>query len=475
MRISFLKFKLFLIVTLCITAGCASFHPEPVSPSHALSAFEARTLDDHGLKEFTEKNLQRKITPWPPPSWDLTMLTLAALYYHPDMDVARAKRGVAEAGVVTAGGRPNPAAGLSIQHHSEAPGGISPWTWGLTLDIPIETAGKRGYRIEQAKHLSEAARLNIATAAWQVRSRLRKSLLDLYSAKQMETLLKSKEAAQEQITKMLQQRLAAGEVSQPDVTQAHISLDQTRLSLHDAQKQGSQALARLAEALGLPASALDGADIVFDFADRFPTRLPLDDIRRQALLGRSDILSALAEYAASQAALQLEIAKQYPDIHLGPSYSWDQGDNKWSFGLSVTLPVFNRNQGPIAEAEARRKEAASSFIALQAQIIGDIAHSLAGYNSDLQKLETADSLLEAQERQQQSVQALFSRGGTDRLAIVSARLERISAELSRLDALMKVQQSLGLLEDAVQRPLDPLGSFSIAPDMNYQTKEEDKE
>ena len=43
----------------------------------------------------------------------------------------------------------------------------------LTSDLPLETAGKRGHRIEAAGHLSESARLNIATVAWQVRSTLR--------------------------------------------------------------------------------------------------------------------------------------------------------------------------------------------------------------------------------------------------------------------------------------------------------------
>ena len=58
----------------------------------------------------------------------------------------------------------------------------------------------------------------------------------------------------------------------------------------------------------------------------------------------------LAEYQASQSALQLEIARQYPDVQLGPGYEFDQGDNKWMLGLGVTLPVFNQNQGAIAAA-----------------------------------------------------------------------------------------------------------------------------
>ena len=71
---------------------------------------------------------------------------------------------------------------------------------------------------------------------------------------------------------------------------------------------------------------------------------------------------ALADYAASQSALQLEIAKQYPDLHLGPGYELDQTDNKWSLGISLDLPILNHNQGPVAEAhgEPRRRRRAFS-------------------------------------------------------------------------------------------------------------------
>ena len=54
-------------------------------------------------------------------------------------------------------------------------------------------------------------------------------------------------------------------------------------------------------------------------------------------MNRADVRGALAEYAASQSALQLEIANQYPDLHLGPGYGWNTGnagDNKWSLGVS---------------------------------------------------------------------------------------------------------------------------------------------
>jgi cobalt-zinc-cadmium efflux system outer membrane protein len=468
---SLMRMALILIAVFLIT-GCTKFHPQPISPTETASAFEHRTLDNIHLKEFLEKNLHHKITPWPPNSWDLTALTLTAFYYNPDLDVARAKSGVAEAAIITAGSRPNPSLGFIPQFNSSAESGVSPWILTFIFDIPIETAGKRGYRIAQATHLSTAAQLNIAAVAWQVRSRLRTSLLNLYGATEAETILKRELVVQEEMVSLLGQRLAYGEIPRPDLTQAQISLDQNRLSLFETQKQIAENRVRVAEALGLPVNALNGVSLSFNFLEHLPADLPPPDIQRQALLNRSDILSALSEYEAAEAVLQLEITKQYPNIHLGPGYELDQGQNKWALGFSITLPVFNRNEGPIAEAEARRKEASARFTSLQDRVIGEIDRAQAGYSKALQKLRRAEALLSAQEKQEQFTEREFHLGEADRLALLSAELELTSAHLSRLYALVEAQQSFGLLEDAIQRPLDSGGFSLTAPEISPRSKEE---
>ncbi|MBI4644974.1 MAG: TolC family protein [Deltaproteobacteria bacterium] len=251
-----------LTVTLALIAGCASFHSRPLSPTQTVAALESRRLDNVKLKEFIETNLNCKLTPWPPRSWDFSMLTLAALYYHPDLDVARAKWQVAEAGKITAGQRPNPSISMPPGFIAN-PGESNPWLYGASLDIPIETAGKRGYRLARAGHLAEAAYLDIATAAWQVRSRLRASLLDLYLARESAALLKRQLAVQEDLAQVLAARLAQGEIPRPELTQAQISLDQTRLLWQETRRQMAENRVRLAAALGLPVSALRQMEIPY--------------------------------------------------------------------------------------------------------------------------------------------------------------------------------------------------------------------
>ncbi len=129
----------------------------------------------------------------------------------------------------------------------------------------------------------------------------------------------------------------------------------------------------------------------------------------------------------------------------------------------ITLPLFNQNQGPIAEATARRKELAARVNALQAQAIDDTDRAVQNYRAALQNLQLADALLSAQQQQLQGLQRVFQAGELDRLALTLAQFEFYTNTLARQDALMQVQQHIGQLEDAIQRPLSATG-FPVIPD-----------
>ena len=80
--------SLFALFTLSL-AGCATFHPQPVSPEETAANFDARSLADEQLRAFLETN-GVPVKVWPIRSWDLDHLTLAAFYFNPDLAVARA-------------------------------------------------------------------------------------------------------------------------------------------------------------------------------------------------------------------------------------------------------------------------------------------------------------------------------------------------------------------------------------------------
>src|SRR5262249_13169363 len=150
----------------------------------------------------------------------------------------------------------------------------------------------------------------------------------------------------DQILERQEQQAKLGEIAPSESLTARITLEKARLDLSDARRQRVEARSHVAEALGISLRALNDVKLMDALSQTTDEvrELTSAEIRRAALTTRPDILSALAEYAASQSALQLEIAKQYPDVHLQPGYEFDQGDSKWSLGFTVDLPVLNQNQ-----------------------------------------------------------------------------------------------------------------------------------
>jgi len=282
-------------------------------------------------------------------------------------------------------------------------------------------------------------------------------------------LLQAQVQAQEQSMKLLRQRLAVGALASAELTPAQIALSKAQLDLGDAQSQRVAARSRLAESLGVTGTALDGVKLAFDFSQRPASELTSAEARGLALRERADIRGSLAEYAAAEDALRLQIAKQYPDVHLNPGYQFDQGENKWSLGISLELPLLNQNRGPIAEALAKRGEGAARFNELQAKVIGEIDRAVAGYGAGQRNLAMFGSLAEAQRAQQESVEQQFKAGVVEQVDLLAARIETGVASLAELEVQSKFQQAIGALEDALQRPLEVTPAVLESP---AETKKE---
>jgi len=448
---------LFLAICLTFVTGCVRYQARPLSAARTADDFASRSLADEGLRLFLETN--RLGGDWPRRTWDLESLTLAAFYFSPELDVARAQWGVASAGLRTAGQLPNPVLSASPGYNTTTltP---SPWIPAVNLDLPIETAGKRKHRIAQARHLSEAARLNIASVAWQVRGKVRQALVNLRVAAERESLLGRQIEVQEEHIRLLEAQVVAGAIPVAEVMRERIALDGMKMAVQEAKQQNAESRVALAEAVGVPVGALNNAEISFAGLDGAPAGWDVPSARRQALLNRADVLAALSEYAASEAALRLEVAKQYPDIHLSPGYEYDQGDDKWRVGLSVELPVLNKNRGPIAEAIAKRSESAAKFNALQARVVAEIERRVTAYQAAAQQCATADSMLTHLEQQARILRARHEAGDIGRGEVLAGEVELAAARLLRADAVAKAQHALAQLEEALQSPL-PAGSAAV--------------
>ncbi len=421
----------FLLLALLVSA-CAHYVPQPVSAEAGAESLRARSLDAPAVRALVEP----RAGPWPPPQWTPELLGLAAVALHPDLDVARAQWSAARAAIRTASERPNPSAAVGIEHKNEA----RPWTTTLSFDVPVETAGKRGARIDEAHALSVAAAADLDQAVREVRTRALAAALDLGASRELARVRGDEVRLRDEIVSMLERRLEVGEAAQPEVTRVRADARASRLALTEEQTRTQEREAALAATIGVPRDALPPFSVA-----EMPEPA---DLRLRALTQRPDVLAALARYDAAEAALRLEVRKQYPDVHLGPGLGWDQGAFKWIVGASAEIPLFNRHEGPIAEVEARRAVAGAELLALQSRILGALESALASEAGARERLSASDRSLEQVRALAASSRRRFEAGEIDRLALRSEELELALAEADRWNAWFDLQRARVALEAA---------------------------
>lgn len=445
--------------TTALLAGCATRSSAPPAvPTEAASTVATRSLDNEGLRDFLRRNLGRE-----PSGWDFETLCWVAFHYHPSLALARARWAAAEAEYVTAAARPNPVVGLVPGFSTNAPAGTSPWFPAINLDFLLETGDKRARRSEAGRQRAEAARLEVMAAAWQVRAELRSALIDWRAAEKHATLAARAVQIQQQLASLLQQRLDLGAITGPEAAAARQAVLRAEAVAADTRGQVGPARNRVAAALGVPLSALDGIGLgevpsAPDLADD-----ALAQARRLALQNRSDVLASLAAYAAAVADLRLAVAGRHPDVHLDPGFQWDQGQDKWSVGLSFEVPVFNHHEGPIALAEARAQEAAAQVTATQAKAIAAIDGAVAAHAAAVERERQLSVLHASAERLRQLAEDRLRVGAADQAEVLDARLTLLADEVDLAEAAAATARTAGQIEDALEVPFPHLDSLLAQP------------
>lgn len=437
-----------------LASACQPYLVRPLDPEASARDFDGRRLEGEAARAAVERWLPGHAEPWPPSRWDAAELVAVALDLNPRLAEARAALASAEADRAAARQRPAPTLGLLSEYSSQA-GGASPWLLGVALDLPLDAGARRAGRRASADLAARQAVYDYAEVAWSVASSVRHALVDLeLSGLEAERLRALVETRDEQL-RLVRRRIELGAAAGPELGPRETDRVAERRRLDDAERRQTAARTRLAAALGLPAAALSDFHSAGEAAadPPLPAAADLDAWRHQTLLARADIRRAVAGYDLAEQALRLEVARQYPEIRLGPGYVWERGVVKLPFDLSLTLPWPGGNRAAIAAAEARRAQAGRHLEAAQAAALGEIESAEAERARSLSALASArGERLDVARARATRADAAFAAGALDRLEWLEARLGRQEAELAALEALRSAREATLALEDALRRP-----------------------
>ena len=451
-----------LLIFCGLTASCAKekYTAKALDAKQVSAKILGKNLADDAFKAYL---IQQGYTPseWPIQQWGLDELTYAALYFNPKLDVAKAQLALANTSITTANQRQNPTLNATTARSNRANGDISPWSYGLDVSIPIVTNNKREIQVEEAERLRDAAQLSVAEIAWQLRSQIAKDLMVYHENMALQQALTLELNMHSSIVNMLEKRIAAGLIGSNVLSDAKLLQQKTQIALQTLMTQLVEIKATLVADVGLnvdqkndiAVKPIELDTVLNQQSSLLSVQNQIALLQENALLNRLDIRRSLARYAAAEAKIKLEVAKQTPDIALSPGYIFEFGDKIWSLGFSSLLNLLNKNQTLIAEATNLREIEGAQFEALQTSIIGDLNSAYASYQSSLQQVQQTQMQLALQLTQQQNLQKQLDAGLADRLAITQSKLNYLLTEQQLLRLQFNCLKAAIHIEDLMQRPL----------------------
>ncbi len=392
--------------------------------------------------------------------WGIDELTLCALYFNPKLDVAKAQLALANIAVNSANQRQSPTLGGRAAHSNQANGDKNPWAFGLDVEIPIETSNKRQIKVEEAQHLQEVARVDVAEVAWQLRSQIAKDLLNFHENIAQQQQLNNELSIHNNLVKLLEKRVQLGAASNSELNAAKLLQQKAQFSLNSEQSKSAKIRAALAADVGLSTEKfaqlqLKPLDVESALASMpNSAQLQAKKLQASALLNRLDIRRSLAKYAAAESKIKLEIAKQTPDISLSPGFAFEFGDSIWSLGFSNLLNLLNKNPTLIAEATQLREIEGVQFEALQANVIADVSQANAAFTASQQNVTQVKQQLAAQQQATQKLQRQLDAGQIDRLDLTQNQLNTSLLEQQLINTKFQQLNAQLALENSLQIPLN---------------------
>ena len=444
---------LYLVCSAASLAGCATYEPKPLAPAQIARSYQSRSLD--AVATAAELKRLAPTSQWSGDSWDRLSLFAASLRSSPAIAEARAHVVSLDAAARAAEAGPPIMLTLSAEYAGQA-SETSPWLYGVTSDIPLDLGTRKSTRIDLARLAAMVGRYDYAEAVWAVRMAIRRAIAEqILATREVEIGQKLADARSRQVA-ALERRVEGGEAIRSDLERVRADAAGDARRVMDAQARRLAAQTGLAEAVGVAPASVTQAAVSWNGFDAATTAAPdVAGLRDTALLARADVLRAAAAYDLAEADLRGEVAKQWPEIHIGPGYTWERGLVKLPFAIGLTLPSFDLNRGAIASAEARRAEAGIHLEAVvtraQAAIDGALIEREAA-RAGLARVRDVD--VQTAKRGAARADQELANGAIDRVDWAAAQALLYVSELAEIEALRRIHAADAALEDALRRPLD---------------------
>lgn len=374
----------------------------------------------------------------------------------------------ARADVLTAGLRANPIFYADAQmvpygrFSDDRPGGAT--QYDVNISHPIDFSRKRRARLDfaaRAAHITEAmyqdaVRLEI--------NNLYTAYLDVLSARQTTRYAKASAdglAGLIRATELLYEKDLA---SRADVNQVRAQKEIADVGLTDADENLRQAKRALGLMLNIPPEQAEVMEVRGTIEDLAPPPPPVDELVRIALSGRPDVVSYRLGVQAAESGVRLAMANRYQDAYLlYQPYTFQdnapfgkKSATSWALGITVPMPVYNRNQGNIERARINVRQSQLELAAIERRAQNEVVRAAKEYEITAQIVRRIRSeIIATSEKVKDDRFTLFQSGEANVVSYLEAQRTHNDNVKAYLDTAVRHRRAMLNLNTAVGQRLLP--------------------
>jgi len=382
---------------------------------------------------------------------------LLAARHNPRLRASGAAVEVARGAVLTAKSYANPTVTLGSlgRQRALADGAVPGMLHGFTVNQPLELPKVRQARISSATIGLESSRYNLAETEMTVRGSVKLAFYGLLRRKAEFEVARENLKLLEELRQRIEVQVRVGEAARLELTRADAEVAAAKIQVQTAELRRAAALATLDATVG---TQLEG----FEFSTALdpPVNLPpLGQLRAELLKRHPAIAMAEAETRRAEANLGLQRALRVPQPTFWADVLRQPDVSQYRYGVTLDLPLWNRREGPIAEAVGEQRHAAALAGQRRLEMVATLERAYSLYEVTSQQMRMFEAgTLRVAEAAVQAAEAAFRFGERSivevldaRRVLRAARIDYLNSQFDRQEALVELEQ-LGVVDTRGGRP-----------------------
>lgn len=392
-----------------------------------------------------------------------------------DLQAARQRLTIAEGRLQQTRFRPNPT--LSGDYGTaKILGGGDESQFSVGVSQVFETGNKRNRRVAVAELELQHVRTKISTLERRLAVEIRTAYTNAVSAARQLDVLEKLISANLEIVRIIEARLKEGDVAPLDVNLVKVEADRLRIQMIGARNDLETALLQLKNIIGADVAE----SIKLAPQNERPPRLDLglSELTDIALRERADLQAAKLGEEVGTARIDLAKANSVPNVAGSITYSRNKRitdfppvigggvtnrDNELTFGVTVDIPIFNRNQGEIASAVGEKTQATRNREFLETIIKRDVAIAFRKYRAAAETLTIyAVQIIPRSEENLKSIRAAYGFGEFSIFEVVNEQRRLTENVTGYNQSLRDYYNALNELETALGSVIPPTGLIPVS-------------